>query len=198
MDAKKMMEARMQGRKLKANGTAPVAKFREGQEVWLDNHNCTAIVLEVVFNQHVWIHSYKVSPTSGLPETDEKVLEVMEWAVSPHDLAKLAAIATKAVVGKPRSFRNEAIEVARKCEDAYSFDRFTSWTAVAEMLLRRGYDHKQAEAVMRSKWTRWAADASDKKFGKARAYDMKKWLDNSFKTREDEREEVIKLTKETF
>jgi hypothetical protein len=55
--------------------------------------------------------------------------------------------------------QEHAEALARGCEDSYSFDRYASWTAVAAALLRMGLTEKQAEAVMRSKWTRWAADA---------------------------------------
>lgn len=54
--------------------------------------------------------------------------------------------------------KDRASALALRCQDAYSFDRYESWTAVAAALLRHGLDERQAEAVMRSKWMRWAAD----------------------------------------
>lgn len=57
----------------------------------------------------------------------------------------------------------------------YSEDRYQSWPAVAEMLLRRGYTPLEAEAIMRSKWTRWAADQS---MGIATVKHLEEWLDD--------------------
>lgn len=54
--------------------------------------------------------------------------------------------------------RTRAKQVAEQCENAYSADRYGSWPAVAEALLRYGFTEREAEAIMRSKWTRWAAD----------------------------------------
>ena len=54
-----------------------------------------------------------------------------------------------------------ARQVAAACNDAYSADAYRSWPAVAQRLLDRGYTARQAEAIMRSKWTRWARDAVD-------------------------------------
>jgi hypothetical protein len=44
--------------------------------------------------------------------------------------------------------------------DAYSADRYRSWRACAAFLLRRGMTEREAEAVLRSKHMRWAADAT--------------------------------------
>lgn len=52
--------------------------------------------------------------------------------------------------------------VASRTEDAYSFDRYRSWAGVTRVLLNRGLTSREAEAVLRSKWMRWAADAVGK------------------------------------
>lgn len=91
-----------------------------------------------------------------------------------------------------------AKDVAEKTQDAYSVDRYTSWAAVAQLLLDRGYDDKQVEAILRSKWTRWAADASDKPYGKATSTHVAAWLDKTFLTRAAERKDVEMLTRESF
>lgn len=57
----------------------------------------------------------------------------------------------------------------------YSEGRFRSWKAVAKMLLLRGYSPLQAEAIMRSKWTRWA---SDQAMGIATVKHMEDFLDD--------------------
>lgn len=62
---------------------------------------------------------------------------------------------------------DRARAIAAKCEDAYSFDRYRSWNAVAQVLLDMGFDDEQVEEFMRSKWTRWAADAANTPYGRA-------------------------------
>jgi hypothetical protein len=53
-----------------------------------------------------------------------------------------------------------AVALAERTADAYSRDRFLSWTSVAKFLLDYGYSEREAEAIMRSKYMRWAADAA--------------------------------------
>lgn len=53
----------------------------------------------------------------------------------------------------------DAEALAAKTADAYSADVYSSWAGVAEELLRAGYNATEAEALMRSKWMRWAADS---------------------------------------
>ncbi len=49
--------------------------------------------------------------------------------------------------------------MAEATADAYSSDRFTSWVQCSRLLLQRGATAIEAEAILRSKWMRWAADA---------------------------------------
>lgn len=58
-----------------------------------------------------------------------------------------------------KTLNNQALALAQKTADAYSFDRYRSWNAVARALLARGYRMREAEAIMRSKWMRWAGDS---------------------------------------
>lgn len=68
--------------------------------------------------------------------------------------------------------------LAIKTEDAYSFDRYSNWAACAKMLLARGMTEAQAEAVLRSKLARWAADgAKNQHYGKATSVDLARYLD---------------------
>jgi len=60
---------------------------------------------------------------------------------------------------------------------AYSEDSYASWRSVCAMLLRRGYTLDQAEHILRSKFTRWAGDASSHKYGKNTAKDLERFLD---------------------
>lgn len=75
------------------------------------------------------------------------------------------------------SVRDQAKAIADKCQDAYSFARYSSWPAVAAMLLRRGYNAYETEEIMRSKLTRWAADMANKRYGRATSRDLAKFLD---------------------
>lgn len=74
--------------------------------------------------------------------------------------------------------RKEADQVAERTSDAYSFDRYTSWKACAIVLMDLGYDVNEAEAILRSKHTRWAADSSNKPYGRANSSDLKRYLEN--------------------
>lgn len=88
--------------------------------------------------------------------------------------------------------RQSLARVMPKVEAAYSMDRYNSWEQVAKTLLKHGLDERQTEAVMCSKWTRWAADASGQRYGSVSA---KVVLDFVKKQGNDE---VVKLTLEHF
>lgn len=49
-------------------------------------------------------------------------------------------------------------KMAEDTSDAYSAGRYTSWTACARLLAERGFNSWEAEAILRSKITRWARD----------------------------------------
>lgn len=74
--------------------------------------------------------------------------------------------------------RTDANKIAEATQDAYSFSRYgqKAWAASCRMLLRRGYDVRQIEAIMRSKWTRWAADGG--KNEKPTSKDLERFLDD--------------------
>jgi len=59
--------------------------------------------------------------------------------------------------------------IARRTEDAHSHDRYgpTSWRMCVRFLLIRGLDGDQAEAFLRSKHMRWAADEHGSASGRA-------------------------------
>lgn len=65
-----------------------------------------------------------------------------------------------------------AVALASRTEDAYAFDRYASWRSVAGVLLQRGYSEAEAEVLLRSKLMRWAADAADKRYGRASGLDL--------------------------
>lgn len=71
----------------------------------------------------------------------------------------------------------EARAVAARCADAHSADRYRSWAGLARGLARRGFTAQEIEAVLRSKWTRWAADHSRAPWGRATFADLEAVLD---------------------
>ena len=56
--------------------------------------------------------------------------------------------------------------LAEKTSGAYSFDRFKNWEAVIQMCLDLGYSEMETEAIVRSKWTRWACDSDSNRGGR--------------------------------
>jgi len=59
---------------------APIAKYREGQEVWSSHGQVT--ILQAIFNRVPWMHSYKVALDDQRGTQSGSVIEVMEWALS--------------------------------------------------------------------------------------------------------------------
>mgnify|MGYP001435600352 CR=1 FL=1 len=84
-------------------------------------------------------------------------------------------------------------ELAEKTSDAYSFDRYNSWEACVKKLRANGLNDREIEAVLRSKWTRWAADGSKNVYGKASSNDLMNYI-NKYENKAS----IEKLTKETF
>lgn len=81
------------------------------------------------------------------------------------------------------TFAQRVRALAERTADAFSWDNYSGyrWTAAVAMLLRRGYSDREAEAILRSKWTRWAADmASSRKgwrYGRTSSSDLARFLD---------------------
>lgn len=84
-------------------------------------------------------------------------------------------------------------ELADKTSDAYSAAKYYSWVACVRALRKEGYTDREIEAILYSKWTRWAADRSKNPYGKASSNDLLNYI------REFESEDSVKLlTKEHF
>lgn len=62
---------------------------------------------------------------------------------------------------------HDGFSLAFRTANAYSAFRYgtSGWTTLATLLLKHGLTEKQAEMVLRSKWTRWAADAQGGRYG---------------------------------
>ena len=88
-------------------------------------------------------------------------------------------------------------ELAEKCSDAYSTDRYANgWLPSVKMLRRRGYNDREIEAILRSKHTRWAGDSSNHAYGKVTSSDLARYIDAH--KPEEWRSEVDMLVRETF
>jgi hypothetical protein len=78
---------------------------------------------------------------------------------------------------KARNIKTQAAALVKRTKDAWSFNRYASWSAVAAALLLRGYTPIAAEAILCSKLTRWAADTRPTLRGRASALDLLRYLD---------------------
>ena len=82
-------------------------------------------------------------------------------------------------------------QFAAGLSDAYStYGYKNGWSGCIRMLRARGYNDREIEAVIRSKWTRWARDCSGGNV--CTSTDLKHFLDNM----KNEITEVNKLTRE--
>lgn len=89
----------------------------------------------------------------------------------------------------------DPVSLATKTADAYSADSYSNWTACARLLARLGYNEHQAEAILRSKWTRWARDMWQGR-GTPTSMALRDFLIKYRYT--PTHPEVISLTEETF
>lgn len=103
---------------------------------------------------------------------------------------------------KAPTLKQRAEALAEKTSGAYSADAYgNSWTATCAMLLRRGYTEREAEAILRSKWTRWARDMDSKYEGNSKT--LERFLDtvgprSMFRSEADRARQVAELVAETF
>jgi hypothetical protein len=87
-------------------------------------------------------------------------------------------------------------ELAERLSDAYSTDSYRNgWSGCIRMLRKRGYTDANIEAILRSKWTRWAGDHSDKRYGYYTSMDLARFLDSD--SNAITREQVDALTLES-
>jgi hypothetical protein len=86
--------------------------------------------------------------------------------------------------------------LAEETGNAYSADRYNSWKSLATLLADRNFNAWEAEAILRSKWTRWAADKFHTGSRKPSSSCLGKYLDHyGYTTRHPE---VNRLVLETF
>ena len=60
------------------------------------------------------------------------------------------------------NYKFDPVKLAKQTSDAYSSESYTSWTSCARLLASRGFNVWEAEAILRSKITRWARDMWNK------------------------------------
>lgn len=94
--------------------------------------------------------------------------------------------------------------LAEKTSDAYSYDRYRNWQSVIKALLIRGYTEREVEAIVRSKWMRWAGDRIEDgksiRYGNIPARAILEFIDEMVKQSGEERvkREVAELVAGTF
>lgn len=81
---------------------------------------------------------------------------------------------------------------AKELSDAYSTAAYGGWVGCIKMLRKRGYDDRQIEAIIRSKWTRWARDMASSYKGTPKM--LAAYLDNE----KNLARQVEELIQETF
>lgn len=92
------------------------------------------------------------------------------------------------------NFKIAAKNLAEKTKDTYSASSYRSWTQCAFVLLDRGFTEREAEAILRSKWTRWARDWAGKTIGTAN--DLVRFIEAPKNMCTDEA--VAELVRQTF
>jgi len=83
-------------------------------------------------------------------------------------------------------------DLAEKTSDSYSYNRYNSWEACVKKLRAFGCNDKEVESILRSKWTRWAADSSNNPYGKASGVDLMNYIKKC-----ETRASIEQLTKES-
>lgn len=87
--------------------------------------------------------------------------------------------------------------LAERLRDAFSTANYQGgWKNCIKMLRKRGYNDTEIEAIIRSKWTRWAAASSGKRYGYNTSTDLAGYLDDP--SNGCTQEEVSILVRETF
>ena len=84
----------------------------------------------------------------------------------------------------PTTNQKPVKQFAEELKDAYSTSRYRrGWGPCIKMLRKRGMNDELIEAVIRSKFTRWAADAArSDRYGCATSEDLKRALTDTSNT----------------
>lgn len=77
-------------------------------------------------------------------------------------------------------------ELSEQLSDAYSFGAYKNgWIPCIKMLRKRKYLDSEIEIILRSKFTRWARDCSNNRYGSNSANDLAKYMDKNKESLED-------------
>jgi hypothetical protein len=73
---------------------------------------------------------------------------------------------------------DRADAIARKTQDAYSCERYTEagWRDCTLVCLKHGCSDAETEEVLRSKWVRWATEATGRSWGDCVGTDLERFL----------------------
>lgn len=96
-----------------------------------------------------------------------------------------------------RMSRQEADSLAQSTQDAYSSDRFTSWSRCVDVLRTLGYDAREAEAILRSKHMRWAGDCATNP-NHPNSHDVKRYMTSQQNAKHVLGAQLQQLVEETF
>ena len=134
-----------------------------------------------------------------IEELEALAKEVRDHLYTTQDMARVRQMARNILdsTSMPCGKKYTVTEFAEKLSDAYSTDNYGGgWSACIRKLRAAKYDDAMIEAIIRSKFTRWAADHGGKRYGRASSNDLMKWLtDNGYTPNSDE---IKSLVRETF
>ncbi len=90
-------------------------------------------------------------------------------------------------------------DLADKLADAYSTDSYRGgWNGCVKMLRKRGYNDQEIEAILRSKWTRWAGDSDEtRRYGNFTSTTLADFLE-TMKKHGDLQKQIDELVEGTF
>lgn len=93
-----------------------------------------------------------------------------------------------------------ADQAAAMTDDAHSYDRYGAqeWRAAAQALFNLGLSDRGVQAVLRSKWMRWAADRANRSVTGAEAVDIVRYVAKEYPTKTARDAAVKRLIAETF
>lgn len=96
--------------------------------------------------------------------------------------------------------QTRAKAVAERTKDAHSFERYGAeeWYNAALALFTLGLSERGVEAVLRSKWMRWAADYADAAKIEVGAVDLIGWINRQYPTKRARMAAVKALIADTF
>lgn len=127
-----------------------------------------------------------------------EAVQVMDLQAIRFRALELHDRITKSRVPPTRTQQSPGTAVAERTTDAYSFQMYgiKSWRACCRMLANRGYSDREIEAIMRSKWPQFAAEAARYPHRRPMALDLSRWM-NERRPRIGPAE-VVELVRTTF